>query len=139
MARANLKNTASAQPTAVQVYNRFREIGKRWQLHPHLDIMAGLIRKYAFRAEVPSREAQPTVFCLQEQKRYTIRAIEEKVPGHEIRGVIEQVTREGLPTSREERKTRIHELVQSRPELALCDLTDEIIMAKVASSLTQAF
>lgn len=98
--------------------------------------MVGLISKCAFRAQAPSREAQPIVFDLQDQEKYTIRALEEKVPDHKIRGVIEQVMREGLPASREERQTRIRELVQSRPELALVDLT-YIIMTLVLSSLTQ--
>ncbi|KAJ0117042.1 hypothetical protein J7T55_003458 [Diaporthe amygdali] len=96
MARPHSKIGAYARFRAAQAYGRMVEVAKVWQLPSHLGVIVAVIRKYALQAEAPSPQAQPVVFSLQDLELYTIRALEEKVPGREIKGVIEQVMKEGL-------------------------------------------
>ncbi|KAK2602367.1 hypothetical protein N8I77_008907 [Diaporthe amygdali] len=112
MARPRSKIEAYARFRAAQAYGRMVEVAKVWQLPSHLGVIVAVIRKYALQAEAPSPQAQPVVFSLQDLELYTIRALEEKVPGREIKGVIEQVMKEGLSVSSEDRNKRIEELVQ---------------------------
>lgn len=133
MARSHLGLLA---PRAAHASKRLSEVAKTWQLPSHVDRMVAHIRKYAFQAEATSPQAQPILFCLQDIGVYTIRALEEKIPGHEIKGVIEKVKMEGLPASPEDRNKRIEDLIQSGPNFPLATRQDN--MSVTANTDTRA-